>query len=145
MQSLYVPIFQNLTLWRKLEYSLTREVIRKIQERTDIQILSDPQKADGKLLGKITMFQKSILTEDTKNQAFEASITLGVEIQLVNQKGESLLHRSLADTRAFLVSHEGGLEVAKKEAFQEMAEKILFTLEDWNQRSKESMAVIDKE
>jgi hypothetical protein len=80
IHSVYVPIFQNRTLYRGWEFPLTRAVIREIQAKTPFRIESDCSKADTELICTIATCTKNILNRNQLNEVREAEMVLGVEV-----------------------------------------------------------------
>src|SRR6516164_224957 len=76
IHTVFVPIFQNLTLWRGLEFQLTRAVIREIEDKTPFKVVSDIETADTILTGKIISLNKNILNRDQVNEVREAETVL---------------------------------------------------------------------
>ncbi len=67
IHTVYVPIFKNLTLWRRLEFDLTRAVIREIESKTPYKVVSNPDCADTELKGTIVSLNKNVIN---RNQRF---------------------------------------------------------------------------
>jgi hypothetical protein len=80
IKTVYVPIFQNLTYYRGLEFDLTRAVIREIETKTPYKVVSNRDAADTELTGKIKLFYKRLLNRNQLNEVREAETTLGVEL-----------------------------------------------------------------
>jgi hypothetical protein len=93
IHTVYVPIFKNLTLWRGLEFDLTRAVIREIEAKTPFKVVSDCDAADTELLGTIISFNKNILNRNQLNEVREAETTLGVEVVWRDRRSGELLSR----------------------------------------------------
>jgi hypothetical protein len=81
IRTVYVPIFKNLTLWRGLEFDLTRAVVRQIELKTPYKVVSDRCTADTELKGTIISLNKLILNRNQLNEVREAETTLAVEIE----------------------------------------------------------------
>jgi len=75
-----VPIFKNYTFRRGLEFELTREVCKQIEQKTPYKVVSADQPADSELLGTITIFNKNMLNRNQLNEIREAETTLTVEL-----------------------------------------------------------------
>src|SRR5262249_39832869 len=74
-----VPIFQNATYWKGLEFDLTKAVIREIETKTPFKVVTCGP-ADTELQGKIINFNKMNLTFNQNNEVREVQTTLGVEL-----------------------------------------------------------------
>lgn len=90
IHTVHVPIFQNRTFWRGIEFDLTRAVIREIEAKTPYKVVSDPFTADSVLSGSIISFNKNILNRTQLNEVREAETTLAVEIVWKGRGGEIL-------------------------------------------------------
>lgn len=132
IKSLHVPIFKNRTLWREVEYPLTKKVIQKVQQKGEISIAFRSEDAEATLMGEVVGYQKTILSEGSQNQPLETAITLSVRIKLISrQTGEVMIDRTLQESRAFLTALGEGGNQARDQAFENLAEKILYNLEAW--------------
>ncbi len=80
IHTVYLPIFKNKTIWRGLEFELTKAVKREIESKTPFRIESDCTKADTELLGTIVQFNKNILNVNQLNEVREVETVLGVEV-----------------------------------------------------------------
>ena len=115
-----------------MEYALTQSVIRRLQEHTGVAIRFRKKDAEASLFGEITNYTKSVLSEDANDNVLEASITLNIEIRLIDNKtGNVLLKTTLSDTQAFLQSRNETESSARDEAFDDLAQKVLYSLEAW--------------
>jgi hypothetical protein len=75
-----VPIFKNYTFRRGLEFELTREVCKQIEQKTPYKVVGVNQPADSELLGTITQANKNILNRNQLNEIREAETQFVVEI-----------------------------------------------------------------
>jgi len=93
IRTIYVPIFKNLTLWRGLEFDLTRAVIREIEAKTPYKVVSSPSCADSQLSGTIVSLNKNVINRNQLNEIREAETTLGVEIVWKDLRTGEILSR----------------------------------------------------
>jgi Lipopolysaccharide-assembly len=93
IHTVYVPIFKNLTMWRGLEFDLTRAVIREIESKTPYKVVSDPTCADTQLTGTIVSLNKNVINRNQLNEIREAETTLGVEIVWKDLHTQEILSR----------------------------------------------------
>jgi hypothetical protein len=75
-----VPIFENVTLRRGLEFDLTRAVIREIEAKSPYKVVSAGCAADTELKGRIVTLNKNLLNRNQLNEVLEAETILSVEI-----------------------------------------------------------------
>ena len=80
IRTVYVPIFQNVTFDRQLEFDLTRAVIREIEAKTPFKVVSSCEKADTELIGKIVNTRKNIVLFNQIGEVREAEALMGVEL-----------------------------------------------------------------
>lgn len=78
IRTVYVPIFQNNTFRRGIEYDLTRAVIREIEGKTPYKVTSDRCRADTELTGAIISANKQLLNRNQLNEIREGEITVTV-------------------------------------------------------------------
>lgn len=80
IRTVRVPIFENLTVWRGLEFELTRAVVREIEQRTPYKVVSAEDAADTELSGRIINYQKLLVNRTQLNEIREAETLLSVEL-----------------------------------------------------------------
>jgi hypothetical protein len=80
IKTVYVPIFENKTFYRGLEFDLTRAVIKEIEWKTPFKVVSDRSKADTELTGTIVAYNKNILNRNQLNEVREAEMVLTVGV-----------------------------------------------------------------
>jgi hypothetical protein len=80
IRTVYVPIFQNVTLARGLEFDLTRAVIREIEAKTPFKTVDHREGADSELIGKIVSTNKSLITLNQLGEVRDAQAGMGVEL-----------------------------------------------------------------
>ena len=93
IHTVYVPIFKNLTLWRGIEFDLTRAVIREIEAKTPYKVVSNPDCADTELKGTIVSLNKNVINRNQLNEIREAETTLAVEITWKDLRSGEILSR----------------------------------------------------
>jgi hypothetical protein len=80
IRTVYVPIFQNRTNYRGIEFQLTQAVIREIEAKTPFKVVHQCETADTELLGTIAVQNKAILNRNQQNLVREAELLLTVEV-----------------------------------------------------------------
>src|SRR5205823_6228821 len=71
IHTVHVPIFQNRTFYKGLEFDLTRAVVREIELKTPYKVVGADQDADAELSGTIVGFTKSTLNVSQINEIRE--------------------------------------------------------------------------
>ncbi len=80
IRTVHVPVFENITFRRGLEFDLTRAVIREIEAKTPYKVVSGDCAADTELTGRIIALSKNLLNRNQLNEVREAETVLAVEI-----------------------------------------------------------------
>ncbi len=80
IKTVYVPIFQNESFRRGLEFDLQRAIVREIESKTPYRVSNNRAGADSELLGKIIVRTKSVINANQMNEVREAEATLAVEV-----------------------------------------------------------------
>jgi hypothetical protein len=80
IRTVYVPIAQNVTFRRGLEFDLTQAVIREINGKTPMRTVSCREQADTELLLKVTTWRKNLIIATPTNQNRQAELGLGIEV-----------------------------------------------------------------
>jgi hypothetical protein len=80
IHTVYVPIFQNVTFARGLEFELTKAVIREIEAKTPFKVTDCRANADTELIGKIVSTSKGVITLNQLGEAREVDSGMGVEL-----------------------------------------------------------------
>jgi hypothetical protein len=88
-----VPIFENRTLRRGLEFDLTNQVITDIQQFTPLKIRTAGQDADLELTGTIVQVQKNILNLNQLGEVREGEMNFVVEVVLRDVHTGEILSR----------------------------------------------------
>lgn len=88
IRTVRVPIFKNRTFRQGLEFDLTREVIRQIEQNTPYKVVEGD--ADSELLGTIVLANKQLLNRNQLNEVREAETVLAVELVWRDRNGEIL-------------------------------------------------------
>jgi lipopolysaccharide assembly LptE-like protein len=81
IRTVYVPIFENVSFRRGLEFDLTRVVIREIEAKTPYKVASCRERADTELLGKIVARRKALINQNQLGEVREAEVSMVVELQ----------------------------------------------------------------
>jgi hypothetical protein len=93
IKTVRVPIFENRTFRRGLEFDLTRAVIREIELKTPYKVVQGD--ADTELKGTIISYNKNIINRNQLNEVREAETTLAVELVWKDLRSGEILTRPL--------------------------------------------------
>jgi hypothetical protein len=80
IQTVFVPIAQNVTFRRGLEFYLTQAVIREIGSKTTMRIVSRREIADTELKLKIINWHKNLIIPTPTNQIRQSEVGMGIEV-----------------------------------------------------------------
>lgn len=90
-----VPIFDNKTSWRELEFELTNLIHREIKARTPFRLVSRPEDADIIIVGEIVDYYKPVIVEDTQDQIIVAASKITIKVSIKDQKtGSAIITKS---------------------------------------------------
>ena len=81
-----IPIFNNSTTWRELEFELTNLVHREVKARTPFRLVSRPEEADIVVVGEILDYYKPAIVEDTQDQVVVAASKITIRVSIKDQK-----------------------------------------------------------
>ena len=79
-RTVYIPIWENTTFRRGLEFRLTELLQKEIERKTHLKLTKD-ERADTKLSGVIVDFRQHVLTEDLQDRPVETQVTVVVNFR----------------------------------------------------------------
>jgi len=133
IKSVHVPVFDNRTFRRRLEFVLTDAVKNEILYKTDLKILPR-SKADSVLTGEIVDFRERVLTEDRDDNPQEVRVFVYVNVRWTDLRtGRTLMSRErVTAPTEFLAARGETVATATAESFRDLAELIVNLMEeDW--------------
>lgn len=90
-----VPIFDNKTTWREMEFELTNLVHREIKARTPFRLVSHPDDADIIIQGEITDYRNPGMVENAQDNVVVAGSVMTLKVIIKEQKtGKEILAKS---------------------------------------------------
>jgi hypothetical protein len=131
INSIYIPVFENNTFRRGLEFELTKAVKDEIMSKTNLRIVQKDN-ADTILTGKILKVTEGILTQDITDNIVESRLTIYVNIKLEDRRtGRVLISESnLKNSAEFIVKRGETIDSAAEEGLLALAKVIVYHLED---------------
>jgi hypothetical protein len=100
IQTVYVPIFENVSFRRGIEFDLTRAVIREIEAKTPYKVVNCREEAHTELHGKIINRNKSVILQNRLGEIREGEVNLAVELTWLDLRpghiGEALTRPDVA-------------------------------------------------
>lgn len=133
VRSVHVPVFDNRTFRRGLEFQLTAAIKNELLHKSDLRI-ADREVADTELTGEIVDVREHVLLEDLNDDVVETSITVTVDVVWRDlRSGRAILdRRGVSDTAELIALRGENVGTATEEAFRDLAERIVELLEeDW--------------
>jgi len=128
-RSIAVPIFNNTTTTRNLEFMLTDAVIKEIQSRTHYRILGE-QYADTLLTGTIKSVDLQLISQSrTTGLDNEMTVKVLIDFQWINllQGGRIVGRNNFASSAIFIPSRPSSepFEVGEFAVVQQLASDIV--------------------
>ena len=126
-RSVYVPIWENHTFRRGLEFRLTELVQKEVERKTHLKLTTE-DRADTKLSGEIVGFEQRVLTEDLQDRPVETQVRVAVNFRWEDQRtGQTILREvGLSQTGEALPGRGETPEgAAATEALEDLAEQIV--------------------
>ena len=129
-----VPIFHNGTfpLRRELEYDLTAAVRTEIQNRTSL-VLVDSDTADMAIQGTIRDFRERVVGEDERDKKIESRLLMTVHLLVEDYQRRKRWEETVRADEPVSVEIGETLDVARRRAIENLAEKIVNTLDSWEE------------
>ena len=133
IRTIHLPIFDNRTFRRTLEFDLTRAIKTELLHKSDFR-LADRESADTELSGEIVDIRENVLLEDLNDDTVQTSVTVTVDLIWRDLRtGRILLNRKgFSDTAELTMVRGENIGTATEEAFRDLAERVVDLLEeDW--------------
>jgi len=133
VRSVHLPVFDNRTFRRGLEFQLTEAIKTELLHKSDLRIV-DRDVADTELTGEIVDVRENVLLEDLNDDVVETSITVTVDVIWRDRRSGRVLldRRGVSDTAELIALRGENVGTATEEAFRDLAERIVELLEeDW--------------
>ncbi len=131
INSIYIPIFDNITFKRGLEFELTKAVKDEIMSKTNLRIVQKDS-ADTILYGTIKDVTERVLTQNTEDNIVEGRVIIHVDIKLVDRRTDRTLIKksNLKNSAEFIVKRGETIDSAAEESLAALAKVIVYHLED---------------
>jgi hypothetical protein len=138
IETVYVPVFDSVSLRRGLGEELTEAVVKEIEKRSHYKVVSSPS-ADTVLTGKITGETKHLIFENLTGDPREMEVNLAVKVSWVDRRGAPVKEIPLVpvpsaavdvSAASNLVPEVGqSVATAHQRAIQRLAEQIVSLME----------------
>ena len=131
-KTISVEILNNNTFWRGLEVTLTAEIADEIASRTPL-ILTERKDADLLLKGTIVSFRKAVLLEDVRDDTLESAVVAIVDVELIDLRNNKTVKQftvSSSPNKSTFMAAEESVKKAINESFADMAERIVYKVQE---------------
>jgi len=133
--SVYVEMFDNQSLRRGIEYELTDALAKRIEAQTPYKIVSDRDRADTVISGRIVRAGEAALSmERQSGRALEKEVQLQAEVSWKNLKTGQLLmnNKTVSASAVFSEWQNQGFAYGSSLAANNLAERIVEMMaSDW--------------
>jgi outer membrane lipopolysaccharide assembly protein LptE/RlpB len=126
-----VPVFDNATRRKDLEWELTRAVVEEIQARTHLLVVDASASPDLMLEGSLLKVEEDVLSRRGRQRIRESSLHLTAEIQVTETAtGKVMVERRKVTERESFVPVKGeSVRTAREASTRALAERIVRQLE----------------
>lgn len=90
IHTVYVPVFESVSLRRNLGERLTEAVVKQIELTTPMKVVGNAESADSVLKGRIISDNKRVLSPAPLGYSRLMEINLGVEVTWIDRSGSVL-------------------------------------------------------
>jgi hypothetical protein len=130
IRTIYVPIFDNATFRRGLEFHLTEAVQRDIRRRTHLKLVGRDE-ADSILTGEIMDFRGALVVRDVNLRVIAEDVTISISFKWTERRTGRILAEASNVSNTVRLYAAGGetLGTATAESFRWLAEGIVDRME----------------
>jgi hypothetical protein len=90
IHTVYVPVFESISLRRNLGERLTEAVVKQIEMVTPLKVVGDAKSADSILKGRIVSDSKRTLSPAPLGYSRLIDMSLGVQVSWIDRSGNVL-------------------------------------------------------
>ena len=135
VQSICIEMFDNESFQRGVEYELTDALAKRIEAQTPYKIVSDKDRADAVISGKITSAATAVLTAERQTgRALEKEIGITAVVNWKNLRTGQLLldNKKVSASAGFSEWQNQGVDYASTLAANKLAQRIVEEMEiEW--------------
>ena len=125
-----VPVFDNDTYWREIEVEMTQALVAEIDARSGLRLTAKPAAADLVLRGTIASFGKRVLADRGPGDVTESAVVVTLVVVVEDTRTGTRDRRTFRIEEPYSTTKGQSLASARAEAFENLAEQILYSLED---------------
>jgi hypothetical protein len=133
VRSIYVEMFDNQSLRRGIEYELSDALAKRIEAETPYKIVSNRDRADTILSGRISHARESVLSvERESGRALEKEVELEAIVTWKNLQTAELLidNAAIAAASSYTELQSQSFQYGSTLAANKLAERIVQTMEE---------------
>ncbi|MFA5793743.1 MAG: LPS assembly lipoprotein LptE [Candidatus Brocadiia bacterium] len=128
--SIAVPIFENQTTYRGIEFELTNFVHNQIKSRTPFRLVAKPEYADLLIKGEIIDYQKPVSIEGRLDIVMASEVVITVKVTLLDQKtGKSILEKKYTSRNDLIPSRKEDEISARERIYENISQWVVSLLE----------------
>ena len=125
-----VPVFDNVTRRRDLEWEITRAVVEEIHSRTHLRVVDLSDSPDLILVGSLVDVDELLLSKRRRQRLRESAVLVTAEIEVKGRTGDVVLEKRRVTERESFTPFAGeDVRTAREEAVRTLAERIVRELE----------------
>jgi hypothetical protein len=131
VRTVYVPVFENRTFRRGLEFDLTREVVDKINQKTQLKI-AEKDAADTILRGEIVEVRQREVVRNEPLKPEQVRVVVYANVTWIDRRTNQVLmkRQNVQSPAEYTVTRRQDSTSASKEAVSDLAEKIVNLMEE---------------
>jgi hypothetical protein len=132
VSTVYVEMFDNQTFYRGIEYELTDALAKRIEVETPYKVVSNPERADTVVNGKITSVRQPILSAERQTgRALEKEVELMAVVSWKNLKTGQILvnNTSIGASATYSEWQQQSFDYASTLAANNLAQRIVELME----------------
>lgn len=140
VRTVYVPMFESDSLRRNLGERLTEAVVKEIESKTPFKVISDPNRADSILSGRIISENKAVLAETGTDEPRDVETNLIVVVNWLDRQGFQMSQAStfslaqqgfsVAQAADFVAEAGQSVSTAQLESIHRIAQQIVSQMEN---------------
>ena len=133
VKTIHLPVFENRTFRRGLEFELATALRRELLTKTPLRIVDRPD-ADSVLKGEIVQVDQKVLGENILDEPIETRDKVFVDFEWRDLRtGRTLVKaRSMVEAAEFIAQRGESFDTAAAEVLRDLAERIVERMaEDW--------------
>jgi hypothetical protein len=134
VETVAVPIFDNQTfpLRRELEYDLTDLLRKEIQAKTSLRLV-DQDVADMVVYGTVRHFEERVVSEGRLDEKTESNVIVAADLVVEDYRNRRQWRERVEVREPLSIERGEVLGEARARALRKLAERILITIEWWEE------------